>query len=303
MSSLLASGIWICYIAAEMTLRIAIPNKGRLNEEAVDILRAISLRIPHHPRRSLMVHADGGNVQVLYTRAQDIPEFVELGAADLGITGLDLVAESGCEVERLHDFTFGTCKLVVAAPDNSSITNPDEIPARAKVATSYPNIVSRYFSDRKKEVIVVPISGAAEITPSIGVADLIVDITQTGATMQQNHLSLIDVIMDSHAIFIGNPTSVRRQKAEVDKIVSAFGSVQAASKKRYVMANVDRANLQKVEELLPGLAGATVLDLAVEDRFAVHAVVREDELNTILSDLKGAGASGILVLPIERLIP
>ncbi len=286
-----------------MTIRIAIPNKGRLNEDAVDILRAIALRIPHHPRRTLMVHADGGNVQVLYTRAQDIPEFVEQGAADLGITGQDLVEETGCRVERLHEFSFGKCKLVVAAPDNSSITHPDEIPAKAKVATSYPNIVARYFKERKKDVTVVPISGAAEITPAIGVADLIVDITQTGATLQQNHLSLIDVIMNSRAILIGNSESVRRRKKEIDKLVAAFESVKAASRKRYLMANVDSANLEKVEEILPGLRGSTVLPLAVKNRFAVHAVVDEDEINSILSDLKAAGASGILILPIERMMP
>ncbi|MBI2933505.1 MAG: ATP phosphoribosyltransferase [Planctomycetes bacterium] len=286
-----------------MSLRIAIPNKGRLMEDTIDLLRSIGLRVPHTLDRSLIINASGGRCQVLLTRAQDIPEFVEIGAADLGITGLDLVEETGCRVERLLDLAYGQCKLIVAAPEHNGPDSLDDLPPNARIATSYPNLTKRFFDRRKRKTTIVPITGAAEITPYIGVSDAIVDLTQTGATLKQNHLVLLDTIMDSRAVFIGCRTSIDRKKQEIEEVVEALRSVQEAAGKRYLMANVPDKDVKKVVDVIPGLTAPTVMNLAKTGVVAVHAVVDEDQLNAIIPKLKKAGASGILVIPIERIIP
>ena len=198
-----------------MTLKIAIPNKGRLMDETADVLRSIGIRIPHSIDRSLIVNAGDGKYQILLTRAQDIPEFVEIGAADIGFTGLDLVEESGCKVERLFDLAYGRCKLVVAAPERDHVACLDDLPQNARVATCYPNLTHKYFQKRGRKVEIVPISGAAEITPYIGVADAITDLTQTGATLKQNHLVLLDVVLDSWAVVIGSARAMQKKKQEI----------------------------------------------------------------------------------------
>lgn len=284
-------------------LKIAVPHKGRLTQDAIDILRRAGIQAPYDSERTLAVTVNSGRYQILYSRARDIPEFIEVGAADVGMTGLDLVEESGCRVEKLLDLPFGHCKLVVAAPENSEITSIDEIPKRAKVATVFPNLTRRYFEKKKKLVTLVPISGAAEIAPSIGVADLITDLTQTGATLKQNHLSLIDVVMSSWAVLIGGEKALRRKKQELEDLIHALQSVQNASRKRYLMANAPKEKLREITKLIPGLSGPTVMQLAASALVAVHAVIDENDINELIPRLKKAGASGILVLPIERLVP
>ena len=286
-----------------MPLKIAIPNKGRLSEETVDLLRAVGIRIPRGAGRTLAVSADGNRYAVLFTRAQDIPGFVEAGAADVGVTGLDLVAESGCRVEKLLDLGFGRCKLVVAVPENSRIASVEDIPADARVATAFPGLVGRYFREKGKRVVLVPVSGAAEITPSIGVADLVADLTQTGATLKQNHLSLLDVILDSQAVLIAGPGALRRRRRDAEDLALAFESVRRAAGKRYLMVNVARKRLGEIARLLPGLKSPTVVSLAERGMVAVHAVVDEADVNALVPRLKKAGAGGILVLPIERMVP
>jgi ATP phosphoribosyltransferase len=286
-----------------MALKIAVPNKGRLAEETVDLLRSIGLRIPRGVDRALVASANGGKYQVLFTRAQDIPEFVEIRAADVGITGLDLAEETGCRVEKLLDLGFGRCKLIVAAPENSSIRSIEEIPAGARVATAFPNLTRRYFEKKRKRVTIVPVSGATEITPSIGVADVITDLTQTGSTLKQNHLSLLDVILDSWAVLLCGRGMSGARRRDADELAHALESVQTASRKRYLMANIPRKKLRSVVKLIPGLKSPTVMNLAERGMVAVHAVVDEEAVNALVPALKKAGATGILVLPIERMVP
>ena len=286
-----------------MPLKIAIPNKGRLMEETVDLLRAIGLRVPRQNDRTLIATINGGRYQVLFTRAADIPEFVELGAADVGITGLDLVRETGCKVEKLLDLKYGQCKLVVAAPDHSAITSIDAIPAGARVATAFPNLTRQYFEKKKRKVSIVPVSGATEITPSIGVADLITDLTQTGSTLKQNHLALLDTILESWAVYIAGPALARSVRQDAEDLAHAIDSVENAVNRRYLMANVERKSVAAVVRLIPGLKSPTILDTADKGLVAVHAVVEEDAINALVPRLKKAGATGILVLPIERMVP
>lgn len=286
-----------------MPLKIAVPNKGRLMEETIDLLRSVGLRVPRQADRTLIATINGGRYQVLFARAQDIPEFVEVGAADAGITGLDLVEETGCRIERLLELKYGYCRLVVAAPDHSPIGSVETIPPGARVATAFPNLTRRYFEKLGKSVSIVPLSGATEIAPSIGVADLITDLTQTGSTLKQNHLTLLDVVLESRAVFIARPALEGALRQEAEDLAHAFESVENAVGKRYLMANVERGRLEEVVRLIPGLRAPTVLDTCDRSVVAVHAVVDEDSITSLVPRLKKAGASGILVLPIERMVP
>jgi ATP phosphoribosyltransferase len=286
-----------------MPLKIAVPNKGRLMEETLELLRDVGVRVPRQTDRTLIATTNGGKYQVLFARAADIPGFVELGAADVGVTGLDLIEETGCKVEKLLDLKYGHCKLVVAAPEHSGITSIAKVPAGARIATAFPNLTRSFFKSRKKKVIVVPVSGATEITPAIGVADLITDLTQTGSTLKQNHLVELDTIVESWAVFIAGPSARGEIRQDAEDLVHAFASVENALRKRYLMANIPEKQLADVVKLIPGLKSPTVMSLAEKGMVAVHAVVDEDHINALLPRLKKAGATGILVLPIERMVP
>ena len=286
-----------------MPLKIAVPNKGRLMEETLELLRDVGVRVPRQTDRTLIATTNGGKYQVLFTRAADIPEYVEIGAADVGVTGLDLVEETGCKVEKLLDLKYGHCKLVVAAPDASGITSIAKIPNGARVATAFPNLTKRYFEKKKKHVSVIPVSGACEITPAIGVADLITDLTATGSTLKQNHLVELDIILQSWSVFIAGPSAKGQVRQDAEDLAHAFDSVENALRKRYLMANIPEAQLKTVVKVIPGLKSPTVMSLAEKGMVAVHAVVDEDDINALLPQLKKAGATGILILPIERMVP
>jgi ATP phosphoribosyltransferase len=272
-------------------------------EETTGLLRSIGLRVPRTAERTLIANVNGGKYQVLFARAQDIPEFVEIGAADAGITGLDLVRETGCRVEKLLDLKYGHCKLVVAAPEQSTIRSLDRMPAGARVATAFPNLTRQFFEAKRKKVTVVPVSGATELTPSIGVADLITDLTQTGSTLKQNHLSILDTILESWAVFIVGSSIDKRTRQDAEDLAHAFDSVENALRKRYLMANVPSKKVKEIVKLIPGLKSPTVTGLAERGLVAVAAVVDEDAINALVPRLKKAGATGILVLPIERMVP
>lgn len=286
-----------------MTLRIALPNKGRLAAGAVALMDRAGIHVRPPNERTLIHTVPGDGMKVLYSRTADIPEILETGAADLGITGLDLVEESGLKMERLLDLEFGQCKLILAALEGSRFTSVAKLPAGARVATSFPNMTRRWFEKKHKKVVIVPITGAAEIAPHIGVADLIADLTETGTTLRQNHLMQVDVIMESWAVLLAAPGARRRLGEEIDTLVSALQSVLSASRRRYLMANAKRKDVARITRLLPGLNAPTVVDLAATGMVAIHAVVREDHINKLIPQLRRAGATGVLVLPIERLVP
>lgn len=272
-------------------------------EETLDLLRSIGLKVPRSADRTLIANVNGGAYQVLFARAADIPEYVELGAADVGVTGLDLVAETACKVERLLDLKYGQCKLVVAAPEHSGINSVAKVPSGARVATAFPNLTKKYFDKKKKKVTVVPVSGACELTPAIGVADLITDLTQTGSTLKQNHLSILDTVLESWAVYIAGPGCLKSRRQDAEDLAHAFDSVEHAVGKRYLMANISRAKVKDVVRLIPGLKSPTIMDLAESGQVAVHAVVDETSINALVPKLKKIGATGLLVLPIERMVP
>jgi ATP phosphoribosyltransferase len=286
-------------------LRIALPNKGRLSEEARELFTDAGLEIRAAGPRALTASL-GGEFQALFVRAQDIPEFVADGAADAGVTGADLIRESGRSIDDLADLSFGRCRLAVAATEDSGIDRLEQLADGTRVATVFPRITAEFFAARGQRIEVVPVSGAAEIAPHIGIADVIVDLVSTGSTLRVNGLREVATVMESSARLVAAPNA-RADAAKaraLDELVGALSSVLAARGKRYIMANVPRARLDEVKQIVPGLNGPTVIDIMNGGLFvAVHAVVASATIYRTIADLKALGAEGILVTRIERLMP
>lgn len=284
-------------------LRIALPNKGRLADDTRELFRDAGLDIRSAGDRALTATL-GESFEAIFVRAQDVAEFVADGAADAGVTGLDLVEESGREVAPLLDLGFGRCRVVVATRDDSPVQTLDQLPATARVATVFPRMTSSFFATRQQTVTVVPVTGATEMAPRLGIADFIVDITSTGSTLRVNGLREIATVLESSARLVGSRAAMRDPvRAEaLTELIAALESVLGARGKRYLMANVPRAALGQVRTILPGINGPTIVDILDGDTMvAVHAVVPERAIYRTISALKALGAAGILVTRIERL--
>jgi ATP phosphoribosyltransferase len=281
-------------------MRIAVPNKGRLHDPTVDLLERAGLHLVDGADRKLYADTVDPDVTVLFARAADIAEYVSDGAADVGITGLDQVREAdpGNLVDML-DLEFGACRLVLAAPEDGDIETVADM-AGGTVATEFPTITEAYFAEQDVDVAIAEVSGATELTPHVDIADGIVDITSTGTTLRMNRLAVIDEVLQSSVRLFGREDVVDDPK--VQQVATALGSVIAAEDRRYLMMNVPEANLDAVEDVIPGLGGPTVMDIAGGDKVAVHAVVDEDSVFEVISELKAAGASDVLVTEIERLV-
>ncbi|MFL5483686.1 MAG: ATP phosphoribosyltransferase [Gemmatimonadaceae bacterium] len=286
-------------------LRIALPNKGRLADDARELFRDAGLPVLSGSDRALTASL-GGEFEALFVRANDIPEFVADGVADVGVTGWDLVRESGRPVERRLDLGFGDCRLVAAVRDDSPIITVDDIAPEMRIATSFPNVTREFFQERNQNVVIVPISGAAEIAPLLGIADVIVDITSTGSTLKVNGLREIGTLLSSRAHLVTRCDAAfeRDRREALDSLIMALDSVVRARGKRYLMANVPRRSLDAVKQVIPGINGPTVIDiLNGGDRVAVHAVVDAGTVYKTIGALKALDASGILVTRVERLMP
>lgn len=283
-------------------LKIALPNKGRLSEEVRELFNDAGLEVRVRGERALTASL-GGEFEAIFVRAQDIPEFVADGAADAGVTGWDLVCESGRELELLMDLEFGRCRLVVAAREDSGIQKLEDIQNGVRVASSFTRLTQEFFEKRGQTVKVVPVSGATEIAPHLGIADIIVDLTSTGSTLKMNGLREVGTIVQSSARLIAHKGHTPEAAAQLDELRQALGSVLAARGKRYLMANVPRRVLPNVNEVLPGLNGPTVVDVQGGDFVAVHAVVPARNIYRTINALKALGCQGILVTRIERLMP
>lgn len=293
-------------------LRIALPNKGRLNQDCRELLNDAGLEVRASSERALTASL-GGEFEAIFVRAQDIPEFVADGAADAGITGWDLVAESERALESRLDLEFGRCRLVVAAREEGGIRSLNDLQGSPRIATVFPNLTRSFFAAAGKTVQVVPVSGAVEVAPHLGIADLIVDLTSTGSTLKVNGLREIATVLHSSARLItaakpaadeprGRSLDEPRERS-LNELVQALESVIAARGKRYVMANVPRDRLDEVKKVLPGISGPTVIDLLNGGTMvAVHAVAPAASIYKTLTALKQLGGEGILVTRIERLM-
>lgn len=286
-----------------MQLKIALPSKGRISDPAVKLLEKAGIGIKDTANRKLFSETYDEDTSVMFTRAADIPEFVADGAADLGITGLDLIEEKEVDVEILEDLNFGSAKLVLAVPEDSKINNILDIDDGSIVATEFPNLTKKYLESKGINVKIVELSGSTEIAPFIGVADIVADLTSTGTTLKMNHLKIIDTMLESSIKLIANKKSFKDKNDKIEAIRTGIKGVLDAEGKKLVMMNVNKEFLEDVKKAMPGLTGPTVSQVVSnEDIVAVQAVVDEREVFNTVNLLKKIGAKDILVVPIERII-
>ncbi|HII99320.1 MAG TPA: ATP phosphoribosyltransferase [Methanoregula sp.] len=284
-------------------VRLAIPNKGRISAPIMDLVEKSGLHLAESgTERRLITRTLDPHVEILFARPVDIPEYVATGAADLGITGHDMVIERESDVEELLDLASGRAKLVLAVHEDSPITSVKEL-AGKKIATEFPVITRAYFAKHKVKVNVVLVGGACEATPHLGIADAIVDLSSSGTTLKTNRLRVIDEVLTTSTYLIANHEALRTKREKIDEIHLALESVIRARGQCYLMMNVRRASLDTVKRVLPGLSGPTVMDVASsEGLVAVHAVVNEERVYTLINQLRRAGAKDILVMAIQRMI-
>lgn len=285
-------------------LKIAIPNKGRLSEDIFDLLQRAGLSISKQEERKLYATTQDGNYTIIFVRTQDIPSFVSDGVTDIGITGYDVVMESQTDVVDIFDLNFGKCTLVVAAQENAPYTRPEDVPDGIKIATSFPNLTKKYFEDLGKKVHVIEVSGATEVTPQLGLADIITDITSTGSTLKVNKLKIIGEILKSQAVIIGRPGILESHKSKIETFIRAVKSAVDAEEKKYLMANIPKSALAEIKAFLPGLTSPTVIGLLDNpEEVAIHVVVEKKNIYNNIDKLKQLGATGILILSVDQMIP
>jgi ATP phosphoribosyltransferase len=283
-------------------LRLAIPNKGRISQPINELIEKSGLHLIDGGERRLIAKTHDPHVEILFVRPIDIPEYVASGVADLGITGKDMIMERGSAVEHLLDLQMGRATLIVAVPEESEVRTVADLDG-ATVATEFPSITRQFFAEQGVRVTVVTVGGACEATPHLGIADAIVDLSSSGTTLRTNHLRVVADILASSTVLVANPAALQAKREKIDEIVLALESVIRAKGQCYLMMNVQRTSLEDVKQVLPGLSGPTVMEVASDGNLvAVHAVVKEERVYQLINQLKRAGAKDILVMPIERII-
>jgi ATP phosphoribosyltransferase len=282
-------------------IRLALPNKGRLCQPAASLLTEAGFGFEADDRR-LFAPCHNYPLDLLFVRAGDIPEYTQDGVVDLGITGSNLLEESGAQVDRWLRLGFGHCRLEVAVPKSGTLSRLEDLSGQL-VATSHPRTTAKFFAERGLETRLVEISGAVEITPLLGVADAIVDLVSTGTTLATNGLRPLQTILESEAELVAarELEPARLELAEHVRMVLA--SVIAARDRKYLMLNAPGSKVAAIRDLLPGMGSPSVLQLADPSMVAVHAVVDGPTIWDLLGPLRQLGATSILVLPIEKLIP
>lgn len=280
------------------TLKIAIQKSGRLNEKSVEILKNCGLSFENY-KSSLISTVTNFPLEILFLRDDDIPEYVQDGIADLGIVGENVITEVNADVTHLQKLGFGKCTLKIAIPNESEITEIAGLEGKA-IATSYPVILEKYLKDNNVNAVVRTISGSVEIGPGLGLSDAICDIVSTGGTLKSNGLKPFAEVMKSEAVLIGNKGIELNE--DVLELLQRIRSVLRAKETKYVVLNVAKSNLEKVVSLLPGVKSPTIVPLFEPDWVAVHSVIAEQDFWEKINSLKAAGAEGIVVMPIEKII-
>lgn len=280
------------------TLKIAIQKSGRLNEKSVEILKNCGLSFENY-KSSLISTVTNFPLEILFLRDDDIPEYVQDGIADLGIVGENVIVETGANVSYLQKLGFGKCSLKIAVKNDSDIDTVAKLDGKV-IATSYPVILEKYLKANQVNAQIRNISGSVEIGPGLGLSDAIFDIVSTGGTLKNNGLKPFTSVMNSEAVLVATPGL--EFNTEVVELVQRIQSVLRARTTKYVVLNVAKENLKAVVDLLPGVKSPTVVPLFEEDWVAVHSVIEEQDFWVKINSLKAAGAQGIVVMPIEKII-
>lgn len=280
-------------------LRLAIPNKGRLAEPSVELLRSAGLEFELSERR-LSAGVRNADIELLFVRTDDIAEYVADGLVELGLTGADLVAERGGALHTVLSLGFGACSLVLAVPRDGELAAAADL-AGCRIATSFPRVTAAYLAAEGVDAQVVEVRGAVEVTPQLGVADAVVDLVASGSTLRMNGLRPIATLLASEAVLVA-----RNGTADADDrvrgLVDMLRSVLDARGREYMMMNAPAESLERIRALIPGLSGPTVMPLADPAFIAVHSVVERSQLWRIVPALKEVGARDILVVPIEKVV-
>lgn len=284
-------------------LKIAIPNKGRLSEKIYELLNAAGLNFEAKSERCLHITTQDKKCSIIFVRTQDIPKFLDAKVAHIGFTGLDIVKEEGIELDVIKRFDFGYCDMVVAVKEEDKYQKTEDLPDTINVATSFPNIAKNYFKQMGKTAKIIEVNGAVEITPSLGLSDVIVDITSSGSTLKQNRLRIIDKIMDSSCVIVQRKDLSDEIKKQISALLTAINAVMDAKEKKYLMVNLPKTKLKELKTFLPGLSSPTVMTLWGDDKnVAVHVVVDKDKIYDSINHLKAIGGEGILILTVDQMV-
>jgi ATP phosphoribosyltransferase len=295
----------------ESRLRLAVQKSGRLTDPSLDLLTRCGLKLTRG-KDQLMVFGENMPLDVLFVRDDDIPDLVQEDVCDLGLLGLNVLEEKRLELaahgalakfETLRSLDFGHCRLSLAVPDGVSYGGPQSLRGK-RIATTYPFLLARYLQQHGVIAEIITLSGAVEIAPRLGRADLICDLVSTGSTLQANHLREVETVLESHAVLIRTPIKLPPIKSDwVERLMMRIEGVEQVKESKYIMLHAPRSALPAIRQLLPGSEGPTIIPLdGSAERVAVHAVCRENVFWETLESLKKAGASAILVLPVEKML-
>jgi ATP phosphoribosyltransferase len=281
-------------------LRIAVQKSGRLYEDSVQLLKECGIDLRNVKDR-LRTVSENFPLEVFFLRDDDIPEYVEDGVADIGIVGQNVLLEKGRKVITVESLGFGRCRLSIAVPKTFDYTGIKDLEGK-RIATSYPALVKSYLFDNQVNASIHEISGSVEIAPGIGLSDAVADLVSSGGTLFMNGLKEVDIILESQAVMVAKQGLTPAQQSILDKLLFRIRAVKKAKKTKYVLLNAPNDQLEKIIAILPGMRSPTVLPLAQSGWSSVHSVLSEDEFWDRIERLKDAGAEGILVVPIEKMI-
>ncbi|MEN9951293.1 MAG: hypothetical protein RLY85_2045 [Bacteroidota bacterium] len=281
-------------------LRIAVQKSGRLYEDSVQLLKECGIDLRNVKDR-LRTVSENFPLEVFFLRDDDIPEYVEDGVADIGIVGQNVLMEKGRQVNTVESLGFGKCRLSIAVPRAFDYDGIASLEGK-RIATSYPALVKQYFADNQVSASIHEISGSVEIAPGIGLSDAVADLVSSGGTLFMNGLKEVEVILESQAVLVAKNNLSAEQAAILDKLLFRIRAVKKAKKTKYILLNAPNDQLESIISILPGMRSPTVLPLAQSGWSSVHSVLSEDEFWDRIEKLKAAGAEGILVVPIEKMI-
>ena len=281
-------------------LKIAIQKSGRLSQQSVALLEECGLKFPNGGGK-LITECTNFPVEILFLRDDDIPQYVEQNVAHIGIIGENVFLESEKAITIVEKLNFSVCRLSLAVPKEIDYPGINFFKGK-KVATSYPNILQKYFKENRIEATVEVISGSVEIAPGIGLADGICDIVSSGSTLLSNGLKEVETVVKSQAVMVANPNLDEEAQQILNKLLFRIRSVQKAKENKYILLNSPNSQLEKIIQILPGMNSPTILPLAKDGWSSLHSVISEDKFWYVIDELKKAGAEGILVVPIEKMI-
>lgn len=282
------------------TLRLAVQKSGRLLDDSIKLLRECGIRIDNG-KGQLKAAAANFPLEVLYLRNGDIPQYLQDGVADVAIIGQNTLVEKQKQVEELLPLGFSRCTLKLATPKGAAYESVHDLNGK-RIATSYPNSLRDYLATQGIQADIHEISGSVEIAPSIGLADAICDLVSSGSTLFKNGLEPRETVLSSEAVLAANPNLTEERRAILDRLLFRLRSVLRARRNRYLLMNAPRDRVEEIVKVLPGMKSPTVMDLAEPGWVSIHTVIAEDQFWDIIERLRAAGAQGILVIPIEKMI-